>query len=127
MRSQQTRAPREDLEKYLDECAIIVPKLGYAGEVWEGNVNFVKQLETVQTTAANRIPRCQSTTTNTVLKAELGTYPLKTKQRHEKVGKWQYKVTCQKRGCQPHLVGGRAVWEKVAKGRAGIRIRWEVA
>ena len=34
---------------------VIVPKLEYAGEVWEGNANFVKQLETVQMTAAKKI------------------------------------------------------------------------
>ena len=27
---------------------VIVPKLEYAGEVWEGNVKFAKQLEAVQ-------------------------------------------------------------------------------
>ena len=26
---------------------VIVPKLEYAGEVWEGNAKFLKQLETV--------------------------------------------------------------------------------
>ena len=31
---------------------VIVPKLEYAGEVWEGNAKFVKQLETVQMTTA---------------------------------------------------------------------------
>ena len=31
---------------------VIVPKLEYAGEVWEGNAKLVKQLETVQMTAA---------------------------------------------------------------------------
>ena len=31
---------------------VIVPKLEYVGEVWEGNAKFVKQLETVQMTAA---------------------------------------------------------------------------
>ena len=30
---------------------LMVPKLEYAGEVWEGNENFVKQSETVQMTA----------------------------------------------------------------------------
>ena len=30
---------------------VIVPKLEYAGELWEGNAKFVKQLETVQMTA----------------------------------------------------------------------------
>ena len=33
----------------------IVPKLEYAGEVWEGNAKFVKQLERVQTTASKNV------------------------------------------------------------------------
>ena len=41
---------------YSDE--LIVPKLKYAGEVWERNVKFVKQLETVQITAAKKILGC---------------------------------------------------------------------
>ena len=31
---------------------VIAPKLEYAGGVWEGNAKLVKQLETVQMTAA---------------------------------------------------------------------------
>ena len=54
----------------------IVPKLEHAGKVWEGHAKFVKQLETVQTTAAKKI--LGSTTSNTLLRAELGMYPLKT-------------------------------------------------
>ena len=45
---------------------VIVPKLEYAGEVWEGNAKFVKQLETVQMTAAKNVPGCSSTTSNSV-------------------------------------------------------------
>ena len=30
---------------------VIVPKLEHAGEEWEGNAKFVKQLETVQMSA----------------------------------------------------------------------------
>ena len=37
---------------------VIVPKLEY-GEVWEGNAEFVKQLETVQMTAAKNILGCK--------------------------------------------------------------------
>ena len=57
---------------------VTVPKLEYAGEVWEGNAKFVKPLKTVQMTAAKKILGCSSTTSNTVLRAELGMYPLKT-------------------------------------------------
>ncbi|CAB1113164.1 unnamed protein product [Ectocarpus sp. CCAP 1310/34] len=44
---------------------VIVPKLEYAGEVWEGNEKAVKQLETVQMAAAKKILGCSSTTSNT--------------------------------------------------------------
>ena len=48
---------------------VIVPKLEYAGEIWEGNAKFVRQLKTVQMTAARKILGCSSTTGNTVLRA----------------------------------------------------------
>ena len=70
---------------------VIVSKLEYAGEVWEGNANFVKQLETVQMAAAKKILRCSSTTSRTVLRAELGMYPPKTIRDLRKL-EWQYKV-----------------------------------
>ena len=70
---------------------VIVPKLEYAGEVWEGNAKFVKQLETLQRTAAKKILGCGSTTSNTVLRAELAIYPLRTNRDVIKL-KWQYKV-----------------------------------
>ena len=59
---------------------VIEPKLEYAGEVWEGNAKSVKQLETLQMTAAKKALRvgCSSTTSSTVLRTELGMYPLKT-------------------------------------------------
>ena len=59
---------------------VIVPKLEYAEELWEGNSNLVKQLETAWMTAAKQILRCSSTkiNSNTVLRAELGIHPLKT-------------------------------------------------
>ena len=42
---------------------VIVPKLEYAGEVWEANANSVKQLETVLMTAA-KIQGWSSTSIN---------------------------------------------------------------
>ena len=57
---------------------VIVPKLEYAQKVWEGNAKLAKQLETVQMTAAKKVLGCSSTTSITVLRAELGMYPLKT-------------------------------------------------
>ena len=74
---------------YSDECDL--PKLEYAGDVWEGNAKFVKQLEAVQITAAKQILGCSSTTSNTILRAERGMYPLKTNRDARKL-KWQYIV-----------------------------------
>ena len=83
---------------------VIVPKPEYA-EVWEGNAKLVKQLETVQMTAAKKVRGYSSTTSNTELRAELGMYPLKTNRDARKL-KWQYKVRkSQRRGCQPSLIG----------------------
>ena len=55
----------------------IVPKLEYA-EVCQGNAKLVKQLESVQMTAAKKVLGCSSTTSKSVLRAKLGMYPLKT-------------------------------------------------
>ena len=63
---------------------VIVPKLEYAGEVWEGNKKLADKLETVQTSAAKRILGCSKTASNTALRAELGIY-VKKKQRHEEI------------------------------------------
>ena len=52
-------------------------KLEYA-EVWKGNEKLVKQLETVQMMAAKKVLGCSSTTSNTVLSAELEMCPLET-------------------------------------------------
>ena len=57
---------------------VIVPKLEYAVEVWEGNAKFVKQLETMLMTTAKGILGCSSTMSNTVLRAELGMHRLET-------------------------------------------------
>ena len=38
---------------------VIVPKIEYAGEVWEGDAKLVKQLETVQMTAAKKCQDAQ--------------------------------------------------------------------
>ena len=89
---------------------VIVPRLEYSGEVWEGNAKFVKQLKTVQMTAAKSILGCSSTTSNTVLRAELGTYPLKTNRDVRKL-KWQYKVKNMPEKRLPAIVD-RDVWEK---------------
>ena len=76
------------------------------------------QLETVQMAAAKRVLGCSSTTSNTVLRAELGMYPLNN-QRREKVDRAiESKEDAKKR---LPAIADRAVWEKVTKGRAGVR------
>ena len=82
---------------------------------------MVKQQETVQMTAAKKVPLtgCSNTTSNTVLRAELGMYPLETNRDVRKL-KWQYKVRNMPKKRLP-AIPDRAVWEKVTKGRAGIR------
>ena len=97
---------------------VIVPKLKYA-EVWEGNAKLVKQLETVQMTAAKNVLGCSSTTSNTVIRAELGMYPLETNRDARKL-KWQYKVRNMPKKRLP-AIANRVVREKVTKGRAGLR------
>ena len=92
---------------------VIVPKLEYAGEVWEGNAKLVKQLETLWVTAAKKVLGCSSTTSNKVLRAELGMYPLKTNRDARKL-KWQCKV---RNVPKLSAIADRAVWEKAPTGR----------
>ena len=80
---------------------------------------MVKQLETIRITAAKKVLGCLSTTSNTVLRAELGICPLKTNRDVRKL-KWQYKVRNMPKKRLPAIADG-AVWEKATKGRAGIR------
>ena len=87
--------------------------------MWEGNTKLVKQLETVQLTAAKKVLGCSRTTSNIVSKAELGMYPLETNRDVRKL-KWQYKVRNMPKK-RLSVIADRAVWEKVTKGRAGIR------
>ena len=49
------------LDAKLTRCIlikVIVPKVEYAGGVWEGNSELEKRLETVQMTAAKKMLRC---------------------------------------------------------------------
>ena len=92
---------------------MVAPKLAYAGEVWEGNSKLVNQLETMQMTASKTILGCLSTTNNTVVRAELGMYPLEAN-RHVRKLEWQYKVNMPDKRL-PAIVD-RAVWEKITKG-----------
>ena len=60
---------------------VIVPNLEHAGEVCGGNAKLVKQMETVQVTAAaENLKRYLSATSNAVITttAGLGMRPLKT-------------------------------------------------
>ena len=97
---------------------VSVPKLECMQEKYgQGSAKFVKQVETVQMTAAKKILGCS--TSNTVLRAELGMYPLKTHRGVRKL-KWQYEVKNVPKKRLPAIVD-RAVWEKTTKVRAGIR------
>ena len=53
--------------------------------MWEGNATLEKQLEAAQMAAANKVLGCSSTTSNTVLRAERGIYPLETNRDVTKV------------------------------------------
>ena len=92
------------LDTRIQRCIlmnVIVTKLEYAREVWEGNAKLVKRLEIVRMTAAKKVLGCSSTTSNTVLRAELEMYPLETNRDVRKL-KWQYKArNMPKRGCEP--------------------------
>ena len=69
--------------------------------MWEGNAKFVKQLETVQMTAATKILGCSSTTSNAVVRTELGMYPVKTNGDVRQL-KWQYKVKTARKEAASH-------------------------
>ena len=65
------------LDPRIKRCVlmnVIVPKQEYV-EVWEGNARLVKQLETGQTTAAEKVLEWSNTTSNAVLRVEMGMYP----------------------------------------------------
>ena len=69
------------LDTRIKTCILIImilPKREYAGYFWKGNSKFVKQLETMQMAVAKYILGCSSTTSDTVLSANLGMYPLTT-------------------------------------------------
>ena len=93
---------------------VIVPKLEYAGKVWEGNAKLVQQLEPVQMTAAKKVLGCSRTTSNTVLRVELGVYPLKTKRDVRKF-QWQYEIRNAPIKRLPTITD-RAVWKTIYKG-----------
>ena len=63
---------------------VIVPSLGFEGEMCEGNAKVVKQLKTVQMTKS-KCTRCSSTTRTTVARADLARYPLKINRNVKKI------------------------------------------
>ena len=70
------------LDTWIKICIlmdVIVPKVEYTGEVWEGIAKFVKQLETVQMTAAEKLLGCSSATGNTVFKSRAKNAPTSNK------------------------------------------------
>ena len=62
-----------------------VPTLEYVGEVWEGNAKYVWQSEPLQMTAATKILTCSRKTSDAVLRATLGMYPLKSNRNMTKL------------------------------------------
>ena len=101
---------------------LIVPKLVYAGAVYEGIVKIVKRLETEQVTAAKIIPRGSSTTSNTVLRAELEMYPLETNRDTRKL-KWLYKVRRMPKKRFPAIVDRAEGSKRASWNRVGYRPR----
>ena len=101
---------------YSDECDCT--KVRVCRRIM-GRERELKQLETVQMATAKNILGCSSTTSNTVLRAELEMYPLQTNGDVIKL-KWQCKVNNVPEKRLPARVD-RAVWEKITKGRAGIK------
>ena len=95
-------------------------KLGYAGEVWEGNKKLADKLGTVQMSAAKRILGCSKTTSNTALRAELGMYALKTNRDMRKL-RWKNSVKNMQSKRLPAVVD-RAVWKKVTKRQL---VQWD--
>ena len=77
---------------------------------------MVKPIEAVQMTAAKKVLGFLCTASSTVLRPELGMHPLKTNRDVRKL-KWQYMV----RNLPKKRLPAIAVWEKVTKGRAGIK------
>ena len=88
---------------------------------WEGNAKFVKQLETVQMTAATKVLGWSSTTSNTVSRAELGVYPLRPNRDAMKL-KWQNKVrNVPKKEVANHSCQGCTGMGESSQRRTGIR------
>ena len=75
---------------------------------------------TDDSSSKNTLIGCLSTSSNTVLRAEMGMYPLKTTRDVRQQLEWQYKVRNMPKKRLPPIAD-RAAWEKVTKGRAGIR------
>ena len=71
--------------------------------------------------AAKKMLGCPSTTSNAVLREELGMYPLETSRDVRKL-KCQYKVQNTPEKRLPAILE-RAVWKKITKGRA--EIKWD--
>ena len=81
---------------------------------------MVKQLEIEHMKAAKKVRGCSRTTSNTVLRAELGMYPLETDRNARKLNGQYIKVRNMPKKRVPVIVD-RAVCERVTTGRAGKR------
>ena len=99
---------------------MIVPKLDYAGEVWEGNAKLVKQLKTIQMRAAKRSTRMLKFDEVLQQYKEQNWKSTHSKHRDVRMLKGQHKVRNMPKKRLP-AIADRAVLEKHTKGRAGIR------
>ncbi|CAB1117897.1 unnamed protein product [Ectocarpus sp. CCAP 1310/34] len=72
----------------------------YAGEVWEGNKEVVKELETAQMKAAKVILGCSKCTSDVAVRAELGIRSLRSGRDARRLT-WQHRMCGrERRGCR---------------------------
>ena len=81
--------------------------------------SYVKQVETIMMTAAKEVLGCSSTTSDIVLREDLGMCPVKTIRDGSNL-KCHYQIIRMPKKLSP-AIADRAVWEKITKGRAGTR------
>ena len=99
---------------------MIVPKLDYAGEVWEGNAKLVKQLKTIQMRAAKRSTRMLKFDEVLQQYKEQNWKSTHSKHRDVRMLKGQHKVRNMPKKRLP-AIADRVVLEEVTKVPAGIR------
>lgn len=104
-------------EMYSNECDII--QAGICRRRMRGEYETGEAATSSAGEAAKKIRGRQKTTSNTVLRTDLGCYHLEKNGDLMKL-KWQYSVGNMSGTRMPGIVD-RVVWKKVPKGRVGIR------